>query len=248
MSHNKKFSYPLWLYLLDGVTYFFRRSDYQVKRESTNKFESLELHAYDEWRDHFKSGDLFFCGGNHPLSKVIRYFSGKSWVSHVGIIFRWQDRVMLMESVHSDGVRIIPLSQYVEDYENKKKPYDGRIYIARHSDIHRNNEGGSEVDGLSNQLVDTLIKRATSLLNKDFSLKDFAAFFRRASTGKGKHLRDDHFLCSEFVERCFRKGIGITFPDDGAGFVAPEHIASDEKVEALVEINTAKGGSSFSRL
>jgi len=246
MTNNKEISYPFTIRLLDFATSFFREPDYKVKRESTKKFDPLVPEAYENCRDSLRSGDLLFCGGEAFLSKVIRYFSGKSKVSHVGIIFWWEDRVMLLESVSPDGVRIIPFSQYVEDYENSGHAYHGRIYIARHTDLNPGSDESAPETDVENELVKALIKKGASLLNKNFGIKDFFAFFKRASLGRGKHLRDNHFVCSELVERCFNKGIGIEFKGD-AGFVAPEHIAMDEKVMAIAEIDGSKGGSAAAR-
>ena len=39
---------------------------------------------------------------------------------------------MVLESVESLGVRTVPLSKYLEDYDNKGHPYPGGLVLARH--------------------------------------------------------------------------------------------------------------------
>ena len=45
------------------------------------------------------------------------------------------DRVMVLESVESIGVRTVPLRKYLIDYDNRGNPYPGGIAIARHEDF-----------------------------------------------------------------------------------------------------------------
>lgn len=249
MSNNRSDEFGFWLKLVEAATSFFRKPGYSVKKEHTTKFDALDRVAYDEKRNEIHNGDLLFCSGNHWLSKVIRYFSGRSKVSHVGIIFWWQGRLMLLESVESDGVRIVPLSHYISNYENSGKPYDGQIYIARHREIHREPEhSDTKPCDIVNALVSMMLRKASTLLNKEFSIGDFLAFFWRATTGHGEYDENDHYLCSEFVAECFKGGAGIVFKGDGAGFIAPEHIAMADEVDALIEIDTSQGGSAHDRL
>lgn len=250
MSDSSSDTFPAWLESVDKVMSLFRKEGYTVKQDHTDKFDTLEKVGYEEYRNSVHNGDLLFCGGTHPLSKVIRYFSGKSKVSHVGIIFWWQKRLMLLESVETDGVRIIPLSQYINNYENSGHAYKGRVYIARHNKLHKK-PGRSKAEPweLENALVDTLLSKAATLLNKKFSIMDFFSFFIHATTGHLKYDRNDAYLCSEFVAECFQtEGIGIEFPDDGYQYIAPEHVAMAKEVKALIEIDTALGAESFDSL
>jgi hypothetical protein len=47
----------------------------------------------------------------------------------------------------------------------------------------------------------------------------------------------DEFICSEYVDRCFRK-VDIEIPWDGKGFIAPADIANDPKVTAVARFQT----------
>lgn len=230
--------YPWWLKTIATLLSPFRAPGYVIKRDHTAKFEGLTTVAYADLRDRIHNGDLLFCGGNFAFSKTIRYLSGCSKVSHVGIVYWWNDRLMVLESVETDGVRIVPVSQYVGNYENTQKPYNGRLYLARDQRLYRPPENASELArSIRNPKVEQLLGEAATLLNKKFSFKDVLIFFLQGNTGRFQHEENDQFLCSEFVAKCYA-GVHIDYPGDGRGFVAPEHIAMSEHVDVLVEIRT----------
>ena len=227
---------PWWLRSIAVLLSPFRAPGYSIKRDHTNKFDALPTVAYQDLRDRIHNGDLLFCGGNFAFSKAIRYLSGGSRVSHVGIVYWWNDRLMLLESVETDGVRIVPVSQYVANYENSDKPYNGRLYLARDQRLYQAPRNASDVaSSIHNPKVEQLLGAAATLLNKKFSFKDVLVFFLLGNTGRFLHEDNEEFLCSEFVARCYA-GVGIDYPGDGRGFVAPEHIAMSDHIEVLVEI------------
>jgi len=221
--------FPAWLRHLAAMVGIFKKPGYQLKADNTDKFDALEKAPYSQLRQNILNGDLLFCGGNYAFSKVIRYFSGGSRVSHIGIVYWWNGRLMLLESVENDGVRIVPVSQYLYNYENSNNPYDGRIYLARDTRLYRTHES------MRNQQVDRLLTQAASLLNKKFGFWDVVVFFWKGATGRGTYHVNDYFLCSEFVTKCFDL-IELKYPDDGSGFITPEHIAGAPSVNALCEI------------
>ena len=111
---------------------------------------------------------------------------------------------MLLESVETDGVRIVPVSQYVGNYENTEKPYNGRLYLARDQRLFRPPENEVELArSIRNPKVEQVLGDAASLLNKKFSFKDVFIFFLQGNTGRFQHEENDQFLCSEFVARCY---------------------------------------------
>ena len=187
-----------------------------------NKFENLEKKKYEDIRADIRTGDIFFASGNYPISRIIRHFS-KSMFSHVGFTFVWNSRVLLLESVEDDGVRATPLSQYVKDYENSGKPYDGRLFLGRY-------------DGtLDTEKVNVMLGLAADKLNKKYDKDEIAKILARVTIGVGQHGENDAYICSELVDICFKE-IGINFPRDERGFIFPEHIASDANVFPLFEI------------
>lgn len=188
----------------------------------TRKFADLEKKHYHDIRADIQTGDIFFCSGNYPISRMIEHFSD-SMFSHVGFIFTWNSRVLLLESVEDDGVRAVPLSQYVNDYENSGEPYHGRLFLARHS---------TPPDA---EKVSRMLAKAVDSLNKKYDKDEIAKILARVTIGLEKHEDDEAYICSEFVDICFRE-IGIIFPRDEKGFIFPEHIAADVNVTPLFEL------------
>ncbi len=120
---------------------------------STTELKQLPINSYQQRRAKLRSGDLLFASGNYPVSKVIRKMTGSPW-SHVGIIFWLKsiNRVLLLESVESVGVRFAPLSKYLTAY-SRGKPYRGMIILARCTDVAAKN-----IDDLARCGVDELTR------------------------------------------------------------------------------------------
>ncbi len=188
----------------------------------TRKFEGLKKVHYPDVRNDMLTGDIFLASGNHAISKMIEHFSD-SMFSHVGFVFKWNARVLILESVEDDGVRAVPMSHYLGDFENSGKPYDGRLFLARHR---------AELDA---DKLNQMLGKAADSLNKRYDKDEIAQILARVTIGLGRHSDNDAYICSEFVDICFRE-IGIDFPRDSRGFIFPEHIAADENVSALFEI------------
>lgn len=188
----------------------------------TKKFEGLEKKRYYSIRQEIRTGDIFLAAGHYPISHMIAHFSD-SMFSHVGFVFAWNSRVLLLESVEDDGVRAVPLSQYIYDYENSGEPYNGRLFMGRYN------------TALDLDKVNLMLGKAADILNKKYDKDEIAKILARVTIGFGKHGDNDAYICSEFVDVCFKE-IGITFPRDSKGFIFPEHIASDINVSPLFEI------------
>ena len=181
------------------------------------EYQLLEIVPYEQARAKITTGDILLCSGNHPLSQVICKFS-KSLFSHVAFVFTWNERVLVLESVEDDGVRAVPLRQYVYDYENSDRPYEGELYIARCD------------TALDAEKVKCMLARAADLLNRRYDQREIAMITLRIISGIGRHQPNDAYICSEFVDECFTR-IGITFQRDTNGFIYPAHIATDPHVK-----------------
>jgi len=190
----------------------------------TARFENLPKKRYQDIRPDIRTGDIFLASGNYPVSRMIQHFSD-SMFSHIGFVFTWNSRVLLLESVEDDGVRAVPLSQYVNDYECCGEPYNGRLFLARHN------------TPLDADKVDRMLGKAADTLNRKYDKEEIAQILARVALRLGSHGDNDAYICSEFVDICFRE-IGITFPREAKGFIFPEHIAADPNVSPLVEITT----------
>jgi len=120
--------------------------------------ENLQLTPYESIRDSLQSGDLLFASGNYLISNLIQKFTDSPF-SHIGIIFpvKSLDRFLLLESVEDYGVRFVPLSKYLNDYE-KGKPYNGIIVLTR-------------VEGLDRKKMEEIAKFGIDQLTKSMTLR-----------------------------------------------------------------------------
>lgn len=188
----------------------------------TKKFDNIEKIDYKNIRSDIRNGDILLASGNYTISKMIEHFS-KSMFSHVGFLFTWNSRVLVLESVEDDGVRAVPLSQYVCDYENSGKKYDGRLFLARYSTDFNKDQ------------IDRLLGKAADNLNKSYDKEEIAQILARVTMGLGSHKDNNSYICSEFVDLCFKE-IGIYFQVNAGNFIFPENIASDPHINPICEI------------
>lgn len=191
-------------------------------------FPAIASKHYNAIRDEIRSGDLLLCSGHSTFSTLIQKTTRSIW-SHVGFILRVDpiDRIMVLESVESIGVRSIPLSNYAKDYNGTGKPYPGTIMIARHQDVNPH-----EITHLSQKAVDLLgypygtdeiIRIAARISLYSLDLPE-----PRDETDKPMH----EYICSEYVHECF-KSMGIHVNHNPMGFIAPADFARDTAIKPL---------------
>ncbi|OLN21121.1 hypothetical protein BTO30_16670 [Domibacillus antri] len=192
----------------------------------TNKFQGIHQLHYEKAMGKIQTGDLLFCSGSYRVSEFIKKASN-SFMSHVAFLFEWNDRVLVFESVENVGVRIVPLMHYMTNYENTGKKYNGALFTARHDKL---------IDPYFDRtLLDILVGTAIDLLNRNYDQTEIIRILTRIKLGIGQHKDNYEYICSEFVDHCFRQ-IGVHFPRSKEGFIYPEHIASDSNVYPLFEI------------
>lgn len=192
----------------------------------TNKFSGLNQVSYDGAISHINSGDILLCSGNYLVSELIKKASD-SLFSHVALLLCWNDNILVLESVEDDGVRLVPLSHYLKNYENSQEKYNGTLYIARHEELDN--------DNFDKEKIKKMLAKGLGLLNKSYDKNEIAKIIARIGLGIGRHMDDDAYICSELVDECFKQLL-IHFPRDTEGFIYPEHFASDSKVRPLFEI------------
>jgi len=187
-----------------------------------------ELEKYEQNRHLIKSGDLLLCSGNTLFSRMIQRFTGSKW-SHVAFIIRIPsiDRIMVLESVESIGVRAVSLSSYINNYNGSGKRYDGELMIARHKEM-------------KDHFIEKLSKKAVDLLGHPYDGKEVARIAARISLGKFVDLTctipegDSDYICSEYVNECYKSiGINIT---PSCGFVSPADFANCKDVYSVLSI------------
>ena len=197
--------------------------------------QTLKPLPYAEARKLVRDGDLLLCSAHDQYSKLIRWATRSPW-SHVGIAFhiRAIDRLMVLECVAKQGVRTVPLSAFITRTSSGVTPYPGHILLARHAGI----DGRSATQRLREMAefgFDSLGDPfAQAEMNKILLRIFLSAFGVKLPKSLGP---DDEFICSEFVARCYER-IGIKFPWDGRGFIAPADIALAPDVSPIAQIKT----------
>lgn len=139
----------------------------------SSEIKALPVVPYSTFRNTLRSGDLMFASGDYLVSRAIQHVTDSPW-SHVAIVFKLPsiDRVLLLESVEDMGVRLVPISKYLNDYESGN-PYRGRVVLARCNGVDQN-----VVNGLATFGIDEL----TRPYDKD----EVAKIMARVALGKGK--------------------------------------------------------------
>tara|TARA_Y100000310_G_scaffold344346_2_gene456636 strand:- start:31668 stop:31916 length:249 start_codon:yes stop_codon:yes gene_type:complete len=80
-----------------------------------------------------------------------------------------------------------------------------------------------------------MIRFAVDFLNLNYDRGEVLKIAFRIMTGKARHVDDSKYMCSEFVDLCFKQ-ISRTLNHSNKGFIHPEHIATDKNVVILQEL------------
>ena len=195
--------------------------------------ERLPPRPYDTVAGDIRTGDLILCSGDGAFSKLIRWATGSPW-SHIAIAARLDPlgKVIVMESVEKIGVRAVALRSFLTRDSNGRKPYPGRILLARHAEF----EAKSTPEGLK-RMADFAADR----LGAPFRPSEITKIGLRIAAGAlnmkvpGRLDPDDEFICSEYVGKCYEQ-VGIQIPWDGRGFIAPCDFAAAPPVQAIAQI------------
>lgn len=194
-------------------------------------FPHVPCVPYTELREHIQSGDILLCSGSAVFSKLIQHATNSVW-SHTGFLLRVEniDRILVLESVESIGVRTVPLSHYCLAYNGTETGYPGKVYIARHQVF-------STTDAA--QLVH-FSQGAVDLFGYPYDPKEILATAARIVAAKlgmapEPFVRNRVYICSEYVFECLNS-IGITIPYNRAGYITPDDIATCIDVQVLWEI------------
>jgi hypothetical protein len=190
---------------------------------------------YDLVRGEIQSGDILLCSGSAAFSQLIQAATGSTW-SHVAFVLRVDaiDRVMVLESVESIGVRTVPLSNYVRNYNATGKGYPGKLVLARHADFAQ----------LTNQQkLNQMSQFAVDCFGCPYNSQDIARIAARIAMHSIQphpapiQLSPNTFICSEYAARCYTE-IGIDIAWNQLGFIAPSDFAADPKVSAQFQLQS----------
>lgn len=197
-----------------------------------NSFPGLPIQEYEKIKPEIRSGDILLCSGNSFFSNLIKKATNSIW-SHVAFILRLDNinRVMVLESVESMGVRMVTLRHYIEDYNGSGQGYPGKLLIARHRDLKQEN-------------IPNLSRFATNLLGYPYNNEEIIQIATRISLGSiglPTHSPNANsgkeFICSEYAHVCF-KSVGINIDYNSLGFIAPADFARCSKVDLMSYIET----------
>ena len=185
-----------------------------------------------------RDGDVLLCAATDIGSRLISWSTRSQW-THIAIAYRWPSlgRIMAFESVHTIGVRAVPLAKFIKRTSSGVTPYPGKIILARHEEFAAKKKGG-HADAIR-KLGDFAVDRFGDPFASGEILKIAARILLgRIGTKTPRRLKPhDEFICSEYVARCFEI-LGIDIAWDGAGFVAPADFAKDPKMHAVARFKT----------
>ncbi len=197
--------------------------------------ETFKPTEYAKVREMVQDGDILLCSGKDPFSKLIRWATKSPW-SHVALAFRLPhiDRVIVVECVDKLGVRTVPLSSFIAESSSGRKPYPGKILLARHKALGR---------GVSQARLKKIYQFALDRSGAPFNNAEVLKIATRVALGRfNRHMPkslgpEDEYICSEYVARCLKQ-IDIEVPWDKKGFIAPADFALDPALNPIAQLKT----------
>ncbi|MED3726780.1 YiiX/YebB-like N1pC/P60 family cysteine hydrolase [Priestia filamentosa] len=188
--------------------------------------QNLPFYSYEEALSKVQTGDILLCSGHYMISRLIGFFSRSSF-SHVGVIVKWENRILVMESVEDDGVRIVPLSHYFKNYENKNESYRGKLFIARHDKFMS--------DNVSEEEKKRLIDKGISLLNRHYDKFEILKILLRIVFKVPNYKQNNQYICSEHIDILYKEA-NITLAPLQCRPLFPKHIAKDKSITFLFRL------------
>jgi hypothetical protein len=178
---------------------------------------------YEKIRPFLKTGDIFFSSGSYAFSGVIQKLTKSVW-SHVAVIYKDEElgRVLVLEAEPSVGIRLIPLSKYLQDYKGKKRPYKGQVVVAQiNSEIPKDHLKKGICFGLDE-------------LTRPYDNYEIVRIMMRILFKVSRRERNRNYICSELVRDIFAKaGIVMHYKDT---YISPNNIWTDNRVEMKYRI------------
>ena len=197
---------------------------------ATRRFPAAREVDYAGFRTRIASGDLLLCSGSGTFSRMIQAGTKSTW-SHVGFVMRLDaiDRVMVLESLEPLGVRTVPLSKYLSDYDSEGNPYPGGIVIARHDDFAAR-ASPARLRKLGQFAVDLFGYPYDKDEIARIAARIAASYLPFTAADRKALKRDREYICSEYVWECY-KSLGIRVAHDRRGFIAPADFARARAVK-----------------
>lgn len=163
--------------------------------------------------------DLIFCSGHSISDRAIKHMTNSIW-NHVGIVWAEKDYgPFVIEAKEFRGVRVLPFSDYIG------QNYNGYVGLAK----------------INSSLQTHCLRRdvlnfALSKLALPYNYSEIFKMSLRILFNQGKRKgKDQSYICSELVWEAFQSA-GITLATGEGGFISPEDIWKDERVEFLLRL------------
>lgn len=197
-----------------------------------DQLPNIPTQSYSDLHPKIQSGDILLCSGSSFFSNMIKQATNSIW-SHVAFILRLDqiDRIMVLESVESIGVRAVTLNSYLANYNGTGKAYPGKMMLARHQKIKPEN-------------IPKLSREATDLLGYPYDNQEIIRIAARiglgplaANSAREETTSPREFICSEYAYTCF-KSIGISIEYEQAGYITPADFARCDQVNPLWLLQT----------
>jgi hypothetical protein len=188
-----------------------------AKPITKQEIKELDKMPYEKIREYLHTGQIVFCSGSYIFSGIIQRLTKSVW-SHVAIIYKDEElgRVLLLEAEPYIGIRLIPLSKYINDYKGKHRPYKGQMVITNF------------MYEMTDEQKRKLISFGLDELTRPYDNWEILRIMIRIFFSIGKREKNRNYICSELVRDCFKKG-GYVFKMKDS-YISPQEIWEDENV------------------
>lgn len=200
---------------------------------TTDQFKSMKTTAYSAARPALRTGDILLF---HSLTfnSLLTELGTHSLWSHAAFVWCLPeiDRVLLLESMDTVGVRVMPMSTRINGCSAAPTPFNGGLAVLRHQDFPQNPEPAK---------IHTMTQFALDRVGYPYSFWELHRIMIRIALGMagkiitGRLDPKNQFICSEYVAKCY-DAIGIELAPDKEGFIAPADIADDPKVSGIFSL------------
>ncbi len=215
-------SYQKSVFLQKILFSFSLKSD-MAKPITKRDLKKMPMKPYSEVREMLQTGDIFFSSGSYLFSGIIQRLTKSTW-SHVAMIYKNEElgRVLVLEAEPFYGIRLIPLSKYLKDYQGKRKPYKGQIVLAR----------------LSGEVTKEHINQGISFgldeLTRPYDNYEIIRIMVRILLRITKRERNRQYICSEFVRAILTKSkVNMPYQDT---YISPDNIWQHKRVDMMCRI------------
>lgn len=123
----------------------------------------------------------------------------------------------MLEAEPKFGIRLIPISKYLKDYNGTKRPYKGQVVIAK-----------LDFD-MEHESLNKAISFGLDELTRPYYNWEIIRIMLRILFKIGKKERNKNYICSELVRDAFAKA-GVVFRMHNT-YISPQEIWKDPRME-----------------